>query len=195
MIADNNPFNSFEMHKFARDWNLKITISSPTYAQLNGQSERYVQTVKGLIRKTVEKNKDPNLALLAYRNTPIYGIGKSPAQLLFGQRLQDQVSTTPKLETLSTRTVSQYALPQRMEQPDATRGSSIPADVMEDNTTTAQNQNITFSGYGDNKSSSPAVEPTLSPPQHSFTTQLQNTTNQVFTRSGREVKQPNKLNL
>ncbi|GFS12727.1 Pol polyprotein, partial [Elysia marginata] len=39
MIVDNNPFNSFEMHKFARDWNFKITTSSPAYAQSNGQSE------------------------------------------------------------------------------------------------------------------------------------------------------------
>ncbi|GFS07851.1 hypothetical protein ElyMa_001259700 [Elysia marginata] len=84
---------------------------------------------------------------------------------------------------------------QRFINPSYEPTTVIPADVMEDNTKTVQNQTILFSGYGDNKSSSPAVEPTLSPPQHSIATQLQNTTNQVFTRSGREVKQPNKLNL
>ncbi|GFO30050.1 hypothetical protein PoB_005655500 [Plakobranchus ocellatus] len=97
LIADNMPFNSYEMKKFAKEWNFTITTSSPTYAQSNGQSERYIQTVKNLIRKAVEENNDPNLALLSYRNTPIYGLENSPAQLLFGRRLQDQVPTATKL--------------------------------------------------------------------------------------------------
>ncbi|GFO32906.1 transposon ty3-i Gag-Pol polyprotein [Plakobranchus ocellatus] len=83
------PFNSYEMKQFAKEWNFTITTCSPTYAQSNGQSERYIQTVKNLIRKAVEENNDPNLALLSYRNIPIYGLEKSPAQLLFGRRLQD----------------------------------------------------------------------------------------------------------
>ncbi|GFO15054.1 hypothetical protein PoB_004155900 [Plakobranchus ocellatus] len=37
------------------------------------------------------------IVLLSYRNTPIYGLEKSPAQLLFGRRLQDQVPTATKL--------------------------------------------------------------------------------------------------
>ncbi|GFR59404.1 retrovirus-related Pol polyprotein from transposon 17.6 [Elysia marginata] len=86
------------MHKFEKDWNFKITTTrSLTYAQSNGQSERYVQTVKGLIRKAVEENKDPNLAPLAYRNRPIYGIKKSLAQLFCERQLQDQIPTTLKL--------------------------------------------------------------------------------------------------
>ncbi|GFO34956.1 transposon ty3-i Gag-Pol polyprotein [Plakobranchus ocellatus] len=97
LIADNMPFNSYEMKQFAKEWNFTITTSSPTYAQSNGQSERYIQTVKNLIRKAVEENNDPNLALLSYRNIPIYGLEKSPAQLLFGRRLQDQVPTATKL--------------------------------------------------------------------------------------------------
>ncbi|GFR75698.1 hypothetical protein ElyMa_002194800 [Elysia marginata] len=56
-------------------------------------------------------------------------------------------------------------------------------------TTQLMRCNLGLSGHGDNKSSSPAVEPTISPPQRSFATQLQNTTNQVLKRSGREVKQ------
>ncbi|GFR84066.1 hypothetical protein ElyMa_005988900 [Elysia marginata] len=53
---------------------------------------------------------------------------------------------------------------QRFTNPSYEPTTVIPADVMEDSTTTTQMQNITFSGYGDNKSSSPAVEPTISPP-------------------------------
>ncbi|GFN87425.1 retrovirus-related pol polyprotein from transposon 17.6 [Plakobranchus ocellatus] len=82
------------MKQFAKEWNFTITTSSPTYAQSNG---RYIQTVKNLIRKAVEENNDPNLALLSYRDTPIYGLKKSPAQLLFGRRLQDRAPTATKL--------------------------------------------------------------------------------------------------
>ncbi|GFO20542.1 Pol polyprotein [Plakobranchus ocellatus] len=45
LIADNMPFNSYKMKQFAKEWNFTITTSSPTYAQSNGQSERYIQTV------------------------------------------------------------------------------------------------------------------------------------------------------
>ncbi|GFR96829.1 retrovirus-related Pol polyprotein from transposon 17.6, partial [Elysia marginata] len=102
---------------------------------------------------------------------------------------------TPRSYEVVTEDGTMLRRNQRFINPSYEPTTVIPADVMEDNTKTGQNQNITFSGYGDNKSSSPVVEPTLSPPQHSFATQLQNTTNQVFTRSSREVKQPNKLNL
>jgi len=54
LIADNNPFNSREMHKFAEEWNFAIITSSPNYAQSIGQAERGVQTVNGLFRKAFE---------------------------------------------------------------------------------------------------------------------------------------------
>ena len=92
LIADNNPFNSREMHKFAEEWNFAIITSSPNYAQSNGQAERAVQTVKGLFRKAFESGTDPHIALLQYRNAPVAGIDRSPAELLMNRSLRTRLS-------------------------------------------------------------------------------------------------------
>ncbi len=64
------------------------------FAQANGQAERTVQTVKGLIKKA----EDPYKALLAYRNTNIEEVGLSPAQMFMGRRLKTDIpATSPML--------------------------------------------------------------------------------------------------
>ncbi|GFN78382.1 Pol polyprotein [Plakobranchus ocellatus] len=254
LIADNMPFNSYQMKQFAKEWSLTITTSSPTYAQSNRQSERYIQTVKNLIRKAVEENNDPNLESLSYRNTPIYGLEKSPAQLLFGRRLQDQVPTatkllkppyadvkqkvqarqekqkfyygratrhhknfqlddnvrvqlgktwkrgvitkrhpTPRSYDVTTEDGATLRRNQRFINPSPDKAVIFPTDVS--GNMEMQHQDRTECGIGDNNSSSPMVEPQSSPPQPSSASHLYNTTSRVFTRCGREVRQPNKLNL
>ena len=37
LISDNMPFSSFEMAKFAKEWNFQIITSSPRYPRSNGQ--------------------------------------------------------------------------------------------------------------------------------------------------------------
>ena len=56
---------------------------SPYHAQSNGEAERAVKIVKGLLKM----NKDPYRALLAYRVTPLHH-GPSPTELLMGRRLR-----------------------------------------------------------------------------------------------------------
>lgn len=70
--------------------------SSPGHPQSNGQAERTVQTVKAMLKKAQSSNGEPYIALLEYCNTPIEGVGISPAQLLMGRRLKSKlpVSTT-----------------------------------------------------------------------------------------------------
>ena len=65
VASDNGPqFSSSLFAQFAKD--LHVT-SSPRYAQANGELERAVQTIKGLLNCS----DDLYMALLAYRSTPL----------------------------------------------------------------------------------------------------------------------------
>jgi hypothetical protein len=97
LVSDNMPFASHTMKEFAKDWGFSLVTSSPTYAQSNGQSEKFVGTMKTLLRKAGHVGQDPNIALLEYRNTPVSGMLMSPAQLLMSRRLKDKLPTAAKL--------------------------------------------------------------------------------------------------
>ena len=87
VISDNGPQYSSEAYKvFANQYHFKHITSSPYYPQSNGEAERAVGTLKRML----EKEKDPYLALLAYRTTPLQN-GYSPAQLLMSRRLRGSV--------------------------------------------------------------------------------------------------------
>ena len=90
--SDNEPpYDSQECCHFEREWGFQIAPSSPTYAQSNSKAERAVQTVKN----TSKKEKDKEIALLAYRSTPLSN-GYSSAELLMGHRLR---STVPMFQS------------------------------------------------------------------------------------------------
>ena len=101
MISDNMPYNnSKEFRESARDWGFKVTTSSPTYPRSSGLSEKAVQIVKRILKKT----SDPYIDLLEYRNTPVTGMSYSPSQLLMSRitRYKLPVSNSllhPKLAT------------------------------------------------------------------------------------------------
>ena len=88
-ISDNGPqYDCRKFKDFCTFYNIHHTTSSPTYAQSNGMAERFVQTVKKLILKTLEAGEDANLALLNYRSTPISHTLPSPAQLLMSRNIK-----------------------------------------------------------------------------------------------------------
>ena len=95
VIADNMPFSSKAVREFANDWDIKITTSSPTFAQSNGQSERCIQTIKNLLKKATHDKTDPYVALMPYRNSPKSGLDVSPAQLLFSRMLRTKLPASP----------------------------------------------------------------------------------------------------
>ena len=97
LISDNMPFASRHFKEFAKEWGFTLTTSSPTYPQSNGMSERCVQTIKQLFRKAGEAGKDPYIALLEYRNSPISGLQHSPAQLLMSRMLRSKLPTASRL--------------------------------------------------------------------------------------------------
>lgn len=99
LISDNGPqFACENFRAFSKDYGFVHTTTSPHFRQANGQIERTVQTVKQLLRKS----SDPYKAILAYRNTAIDMLGKSPAQLFFNRRLKTDLPTaSPLLESNS----------------------------------------------------------------------------------------------
>ena len=89
LVTDGGPqFGSHEFRRFASDWLVQHTMSSPAYSRSNGQPERMVQTAKNLLRKCSQDNTDYQQGLLALRDTPIANNLPSPAELLQGRRLR-----------------------------------------------------------------------------------------------------------
>ena len=97
IVSDNMPFNSHEFLTFTKEWGILLTTSSPTYSQSNGQAERFVQTLKRMLQKATDLGKDPYLALLEYRNTPVTGMKYSPAQILFSRCLRTKIPVATSL--------------------------------------------------------------------------------------------------
>ncbi len=94
IVADNQPFNSFEFKLFCKSWDIYLITSSPEYPQSNGQAERCVQTLKTFLKKAEDDGGDPYIALLEYRNTPISGMQYAPAQLAMSRLLRSRIPVT-----------------------------------------------------------------------------------------------------
>ena len=75
-----------EFARFASEEGFIHVTSSPRYPQSHGKAERTVQTVKAILKKSV----DPYGALLAYRTTSLE-CGYSQAQLLMGRQLRTSI--------------------------------------------------------------------------------------------------------
>ena len=107
LISDNGPqYSGNAFREFAKSYEFEHITSSPRYPQSNGLAERAVGTVKRMLIKS----KDPYLALLAYRTTPLEN-GYSPSELLMGRRLQ---STLPIVnDELQPRQANNELLRQR----------------------------------------------------------------------------------
>ncbi|XP_044748562.1 uncharacterized protein K02A2.6-like [Coccinella septempunctata] len=94
IISDGGPqFSSLAFNNFSKKWGFKHIFTSAQYPQSNGMVERTKQTIKKLLRKAREEDKDIELVLLLYRNTPLE-CGFSPAQLMFSRNLRDILPTT-----------------------------------------------------------------------------------------------------
>jgi transposase InsO family protein len=68
VVSDNGPQYSADLYAtLAKNYGFEHVTSSPHYPQGNGEAERAIKTIKGLLRKS----GDPYLSLLAYRSTPL----------------------------------------------------------------------------------------------------------------------------
>ena len=91
VISDIDPqYASQEFRCFAASYGFSHITSSPGHPSGNREAERAVRTVKQLLKGA----KDPYLALLSYRSSPIKN-GYSPAELLMGRKLRTTVPMIP----------------------------------------------------------------------------------------------------
>ena len=89
-----SPFKGHEYKRFLERWDIQPRLSAAYYAQSNGRAELAVKVARRIILGNSEANGDVNnelvaRALLQHRNTPLQGIGLSPAQILYGRDLKD----------------------------------------------------------------------------------------------------------
>ena len=86
--------DSSEMKRWLKSWGTNIRTSAAYYPQSNGRAEAGVKSLKRLLRGNTGRNGSINTdsvarALLQYRNTPLRGVDKSPAELALGRQLRD----------------------------------------------------------------------------------------------------------
>lgn len=93
IIADNNPFNSFECHEYFKVKDITLITSSPHYPRSNGMAEKAVHIAKKLLIKAKEDNVDYRDFLLSHNNTCISGLQFSPSQILNSRRVRTLVPT------------------------------------------------------------------------------------------------------
>ena len=97
IMAGNKCFASNNIKAFAKDWNFNIITSSLHYVQSNGQAERNIQTVKSLLKKTMDSSCDPYVLLLQYKNARWSDFNKNPAELLFNSPLKTKLLVMPNM--------------------------------------------------------------------------------------------------
>ena len=97
MVTDNGPqYSSSHFAKFSHEWEFQHTTSSPLHSQSNGKAESAVKIAKNLVKKAKRGNKDLQMSLLEWRNTPDSN-GLSPVQKLMSRRTRTTIPTTEAL--------------------------------------------------------------------------------------------------
>ena len=89
--SDNGPHFSGSLPSISTENGFKHVTSSPSYSKSNVFIESHVKIVKRVLKKAQRSNSDPNIALICLRSTPIDNKLPSPAELLLGRQIQDNL--------------------------------------------------------------------------------------------------------
>ena len=94
------PFSSYEWSQFLKQWAIFWRKSSANFPQSNGRAELAVKSCKRMLQSNTGADGSLDTAkvtkaLLQYRNTPVSGIGMSPAYMMFGRQLRDALPSSP----------------------------------------------------------------------------------------------------
>jgi len=87
--------------KFARQLGFQHVTRSPHYPRSNGFIESQVKSVKAALLKAKTTRRDPDMALIYLRTTPIDHKLPSPAELLLGRAIQDDLPRKIPRDVLS----------------------------------------------------------------------------------------------
>ena len=94
VVSDNGPqFSSRLFREFCAKHDVQHDTSSPLHSSGNGQVERTIGTVKGIMKRCISSGTDWHVGLLHLKNTPIDNGLPSPAELLQGRILRDSMPT------------------------------------------------------------------------------------------------------
>ena len=92
LVSDNGPqFRAKEFKDFCHSRNVTPIYTSPLHSSGNGQVERIIGTVKGMMKRSVRGQTDWLEGLTTLRNTPVGAGLLSPAKLLQGRALRDSL--------------------------------------------------------------------------------------------------------
>ena len=95
--SDNGPqYCSHEFKRFSDEWGFDHITSSPTFPQSNGLAEKTVQTLKTLLEKACQAEKDPYLSILEYHNNPLDWRVHQHSYQLMARKLEDLLSLIAK---------------------------------------------------------------------------------------------------
>ena len=96
VTSDNGPpYPGDEMEQYAAEKGFALTPVSPNDPQGNGFAENFVKQMCKMVHTSVVEGKDPKQELynylLQYRATPHTSTGLSPAEMLFGRKIQTKL--------------------------------------------------------------------------------------------------------
>jgi len=120
-VISDNPFDTAELKKLQREWDFKLTTSSPYHPKSNRMAERNIQTVKRALTNAFANKEDPYLALLALRTTPISNDSVSPAAKLMGR----DIRTTLPADTQKVEYTKKYCNQQCKNLPELKVGDTV----------------------------------------------------------------------